>query len=185
MNVYDFDHTVYRGDSSLDFFLFVLCRKPYLAVLAPLQLCGVLLYFFHRVSKETMKEYFFSFIRFIPLETMIERFWNRNSRKINQWYMRQRRDSDVIISASPEFLLEPVVREHLRCALIGSKIDPKTDKYTGKNCHGEEKARRFRVAYDNEKIDNFFSDSYVDMPLMRIAECTFLVKNNKIKKVEI
>jgi putative flippase GtrA len=180
MNVYDFDHTIYRGDSSLDFFLFVLSRKPYLAVLAPLQLWGILLYFFHRVSKETMKEYFFSFIRFIPLEAMVRRFWDRNIGKINQWYMRQRQDSDVVISASPEFLLEPVVREYLHCALIGSKLDPKTGKYTGKNCHGEEKARRFRVAYPHAEIDRFYSDSYSDAPLADIAQQSFMVKGDSI-----
>jgi hypothetical protein len=185
MNVYDFDHTIYRGDSSLDFFFFVLRRKPYLAALAPLQAWGILRYLFHRISKETMKSSFFRFIRFIRVETMAEQFWKRNIRKIKPWYIEQRRDEDVIISASPEFLLEPVAREYLRCALIASRVDPKTGAYTGKNCYGEEKARRFRERYGDEKIDNFFSDDYADMPLMRIAKQAFLVKKDTIIKMEI
>jgi phosphoserine phosphatase/putative flippase GtrA len=180
MNVYDFDHTIYRGDSSLDFFFFVLRRKPYLAALAPLQAWGILRYLFHRISKETMKSSFFRFIRFIRVETMAEQFWKRNIRKIKPGYIEQRRYEDVIISASPEFLLEPVVREYLRCALIASRIDPKTGAYTGKNCYGEEKARRFRERYGDEKIDRFYSDSLSDAPLAGMAGQSFMVKNNRI-----
>jgi putative flippase GtrA len=180
MNVYDFDHTIYRGDSSLDFFFFVLRRKPYLAALAPLQAWGILRYLFRRISKETMKSSFFRFIRFIRVETMAGQFWERNIRKIKPWYIEQRRDEDVIVSASPEFLLEPVAREYLRCALIASRVDPKTGAYTGKNCHGEEKARRFRERYGDEKIDRFYSDSLSDAPLAGMAGQSFMVKNNRI-----
>ncbi|MDR3113908.1 MAG: haloacid dehalogenase-like hydrolase [Treponema sp.] len=185
MNVYDFDHTIYRGDSSLDFFFFALRRKPYLAVLAPFQAWGVMLYLFRLISKETMKAYIFCFIRFIPTEVMAGEFWKKRRRNIKPWYMRQRQEQDVIISASPEFLLEPLVKEYLHCALIASKIDPKTGVYDGKNCYGEEKVRRFREMYGGEKIDNFYSDDYADMPLMRIAEYAFLVKKDKIIKMEI
>jgi phosphoserine phosphatase len=185
VNVYDFDHTIYRGDSSLDFFFFVLRGKPYLAVLLPVQLWGILLYVFRRISKEAMKSYFFCFVRFIDAEPMAERFWKKRRRNIKSWYLRQRRDSDVIISASPEFLLKPAVTEYLHCALIASKIDPKTGVYNGKNCYGEEKARRFREIYGDERIDNFFSDDYADMPLMRTTGNAFLVKGDMIMKAEL
>jgi phosphoserine phosphatase len=185
MNVYDFDHTIYRGDSSLDFFFFVLRKRPYVALLMPLQIWGILLYLFRQISKETMKEYFFRFIRFIPVEVMVEQFWKKNVRKIKPWYIRQKQDKDVIISASPDFLLEPAVKAYLNCTVIASKIDPKTGVYNGKNCYGEEKTRRFRALYADEKIDNFFSDDYADMPLMRIAEHAFLVKKEAIIKMEL
>jgi phosphoserine phosphatase len=116
---------------------------------------------------------------------MARRFWEKRRRNIQPWYLRQRRDSDVIISASPEFLLEPVVTGYLHCALIASKVDPKTGVYDGKNCYGEEKARHFRARYGDKRIDNFFSDDYADMPLMRAAENAFLVKGDTIMKAEL
>jgi putative flippase GtrA len=180
MNVYDFDHTIYRGDSSLDFFRFVLRRRPYLIVLLPLQFWSIILYLFRRVSKEAMKEVFFRFIRFIPLEAMIIRFWQKNIRKIKPWYLNQKLDGDLIISASPEFLLDPVVRGYLRCALIASKIDPKTGSYRGKNCLGEEKVRRFREIYPDAEINRFYSDSYSDVPFAGLAGQSFMVKGNSI-----
>ncbi|MDR2394655.1 MAG: haloacid dehalogenase-like hydrolase [Treponema sp.] len=180
MNVYDFDHTIYRGDSSLDFFFFVLRRRPCLALLAPLQAWGILQYLFRQISKETMKAYFFRFVRFIPVDVVVAQFWERHIRKIAIWYWEQRNDRDVIISASPEFLLEPVVKEYMHGTLIASKIDPKTGAYNGKNCYGEEKVRRFREIYADEKIDQFYSDSLSDAPLALIAEKSFMVTGDHI-----
>jgi 4-hydroxybenzoate polyprenyltransferase len=77
MDVYDFDHTIYRGDSSFDFFTFVLRKKPYLEALLPLQLWGIMLHLFHLITKETMKSYFFMFVRFISVEAMIVQFWEK------------------------------------------------------------------------------------------------------------
>jgi phosphoserine phosphatase len=185
MNVYDFDNTIYTRDSSLDFYLFVLVRRPALVFLLPFQLWGIAAYLLRLWSKEQMKSAFFSFIRYIPLDAMLKRFWKSNARKIKPWYLEQKRGDDLIISASPEFLLEPAAREYLRCALIASRVDPKTGAYKGKNCYGEEKLRRFRERYGDEKIDKFFSDDYADMPLMRIAGQAFLVKKKVIIKAEL
>jgi phosphoserine phosphatase len=182
MNVYDFDHTIYDGDSSVDFFLFVLGKKPYLIAMVPIQILGVIQYLFGIVSKEKMKEAFFIFLRFIPAQAMAVRFWEKNRRKIKSWYLRQKQDSDVIISASPDFLLEPVVCGFLGVSLIASRIDMRTGKYTGKNCYGVEKPARFSALYPESNIRNFYSDSYTDIPLARQAECAFLVCKDTIVK---
>jgi phosphoserine phosphatase len=180
VNVYDFDHTIYGGDSSVDFFLFVLGKKPYLIILTPFQAVGILLYLLGFISKEKMKERFFVFLRFIPAREMAVRFWEKNRRKIRRWYLRQKQDDDVIISASPEFLLEPAVCGFLGVSLIASRVDARTGKYTGKNCYGEEKPARFSAAYPDARIRNFYSDSYTDKPLARQAEYAFLVCKDTI-----
>jgi len=182
VNIYDFDHTVYDGDSSVDFYWFVLCRKPYIIVFLPFQILGIVLFLFGIYSKERMKEMFFIFIRYIPLEIMTANFWECSRRKIKSWYLQQKLDSDVIISASPEFLLEPLVCGYLGVALIASRIDTSTGKYIGKNCFGEEKVRRLYEMYPSTEVDDFYSDSYSDEPLARIARNSFLVRNNKITK---
>jgi phosphoserine phosphatase len=175
MNVYDFDGTIYDGDSSLDFFRFVLSKKPYLLCLLPLQLLGMLKYALRIVLKEKMKEEFFIFIRFIPIDTMVSRFWDRHYKKIKPWYLAQKQDSDVVISASPEFLLASLVRDRLQVRLIASIIDTHTIRYVGKNCYGKEKVRRFRELYMDAEIDKFFSDNYSDLPLAQVAKNAFFV----------
>jgi len=180
MNVYDFDHTIYDGDSSVDFYRFVLCHRPYLIIFLPFQICGMALFLLGIYSKERMKEAFFIFIRYVSLQKMVSRFWKCNRRKIKSWYLQQKQDSDVIISASPEFLLEPLVRGYLGVALIASRIDANTGKYIGKNCFGEEKVTRLYTMYPSAVVVNFYSDSYSDEPLARIAKNAFLIRNNII-----
>jgi putative flippase GtrA/SAM-dependent methyltransferase len=52
--------------------------------------------------------------------------------------------------------------------------------YDGKNCYGEEKARRFRARYGDERIDAFYSDSLSDVPLAGLAEQSFMVKGGRL-----
>ena len=54
-------------------------------------------------------------------------------------------------------------------------------KYTGVNCHGKEKVKRFYEAFPNGKIDSFYSDSYSDSPLAEIADKAFMVDGDKIE----
>jgi len=182
MNVYDFDHTVYDGDSSVDFYRFVLRRSPRLIIFLPFQVWGITLFLFGIYSKERMKEAFFVFIRFIPVQETVRCFWDHNRKKIKLWYLSQKNDSDVIISASPEFLLEPLVCGYLGVTLIASRIDPCTGKYIGKNCFGEEKVARLYVMYPSVVIATFYSDSYSDEPLANMAKNAFFVHNDNITR---
>jgi len=180
MNVYDFDRTIYDGDSSVDFYLFALCRKPYLIALFPLQAWGMALYLLGIHSKENMKERFFIFTRFIPVQRTVSCFWDKNRTRIKPWYMRQKQDDDVVISASPEFLLEPLVCGYLGVSLIASRFDQSTGKCIGKNCFGEEKAMRLKQAYPDSIVESFYSDSLSDAPLAKIAGRSFIVKGQRI-----
>jgi len=180
MNIYDFDRTIYDGDSSVDFYLFVLCRKPHFIIFLPFQIWGMTLFLFGIYSKERMKEAFFIFIRYIPVQKTVRCFWDHNRKKIKSWYLSQKQDTDVIISASPEFLLEPLVCDYLGAALIASRIDTDNGKYIGKNCFGEEKVVRLYAAYPNDIIENFYSDSLSDTPLAQKARQSFIVKGQNI-----
>jgi len=180
MNVYDFDHTVYAGDSSVDFYVYVLCKKPYLIVLLPFQVLGVVLYIFGIYSKEAMKEKFFIFVRFISVGELVLCFWENKRKKIKAWYMQQKEDTDVIISASPEFLLEPLVCGYLGVSLIASRFDVSKGKYIGRNCFGEEKVVRLNEKYPGGVIETFYSDSVSDSPLAEKARQSFIVKGHKI-----
>ena len=179
MNVYDFDGTIYDGDSSVDFFLYALKQKPFLICYAPRQAFGFLLYGLKRISKTELKECFFSFLSGIDAEKLAEDFWKQNHRKIYKWYLDQQRPDDIIISASPEFLLKPICQRLGIHHLIASKVDAQSGKFSGENCYGSEKVCRLEDEYRVTQIDNFYSDSHSDLPLAQIANRAFLVKNGE------
>lgn len=180
MNVYDFDGTIYRGDSTLDFYRFCLRRHPLLARYLPVQAWGAVLYACKRVSKTRFKEYFFSFLRGLPdVDRDLSGFWREARKNIMDWYAARRSPEDVVISASPEFLLEGFFPGPEGKRLIASRVDKRTGRCTGLNCKGAEKVRRFREAYPADPIHAFYSDSKSDLPLARLAESAFLVRNGR------
>ncbi len=180
MNVYDFDKTVYKGDSTLDFYLYALKKKPSVIRCLPRQVWGTVLYMLKRIDKTALKEYFFCFLACIDAEKLAENFWMQNEHKIYGWYLRKKRKDDVIISASPYFLLKPICRTLGIKWLIASRVDMRTGRFTGKNCRGEEKLRRLLECFEDISIECFYSDSLSDLPLACIADKAFLIKKGKV-----
>lgn len=182
MNVYDFDGTIYNGDSTVNFFLYALKSKPSLVRYIPKQISGFVLYGQKQITKTKLKEIFFCFLPGIDAEQSADKFWNQNQHKIYGWYLKQHRPDDIIISASPEFLLKPICQRLNINYLIASKVDAQSGKFIGENCHGQEKVRRLADEYNISHIDRFYSDSYSDLPLAQIAEKAFLVKNGAVNE---
>ena len=184
-NVYDFDNTIYRGDSSVDFFRHCAAKYPraYLSALAALPF--LLLMQMGLAEKTRVKQRFYRYLRHVPdvLEE-VERFWLTHDQNLKDWYFAQKRDDDLIISASPEFLLAPVM-QRLGLSFLASRVDAASGRYTGKNCHGEEKVRRMRESYPEVQIDQFYSDSMNDLPLAKLAREAFMVKGDERKPFPI
>lgn len=181
MNVYDFDNTIYSGDSTTDFFLFSIKRHPSVLCLLPSIFCGFIkFYIFKKGTKTQFKQRIMYFVKKINYEKDITDFWSKKKNRIKKYYREQKLESDVIISASPAFVIEPVCRELGIRNIICSPVDVITGKYMGENCHGKEKVRRFREIYADATIENFYSDSYSDTPLAEISEKAFMIKGDKI-----
>lgn len=181
MNVYDFDGTIYDGDSTKDFYLFCLKKDIRLCRFWFTQLNGAIQYFFKKKTKTEFKELFYSFLNGIDdIDVMVDDFWKSHSSKLFSWYLHQKSSHDIIITASPEFLIKPIGEQlHVDC-VIASIVDPVTGKYYGKNCRGKEKVNRFMEKYYLDEIDSFYSDSQSDLPLAQKAKNSFLVKNGKV-----
>ncbi|MDO4982260.1 MAG: HAD-IB family phosphatase [Eubacteriales bacterium] len=181
MNAYDFDKTIYPKDSSAEFFGF--CLKSYpLAVLRAFP--GIISrYIAFKTRQGTfleLKEQVFSFLKYVPdIDSAVELFWQERKNNIGEWYLKRKKSDDVIISASPEFLLRPV-SEMLGVELIATVMDKRTGEISGLNCHDKEKVRRFRERYPEGRIAEFYSDSYADTPLAQAAEKAFMVGKGKI-----
>lgn len=176
MNVYDFDHTIYPGDSTLDFWRFCVRRRP--AALLPLPWAALSggLFKAGLCSRERFKGRFYRFLRHVPdVEEEVSAFWAEALGRICPWYLEQRREDDLVISASPEFLILPACRD-LGIRGIASQVSPETGALLGPNCRGEEKVVRLERDFPGAQIEGFWSDSSSDAPLARLAERAYLVK---------
>lgn len=180
MNVYDFDGTVYRGDSTVDFWLFCLRKKLGLVKYIGKQFAAIVLHLTGKIGTAELKSRFLCFLSSVDGEKMAEQFADLRFSHIEKFYLETMRPDDVIISASPEFLLKYFVRKLGAGTLIATKVDPATGKLTVPNCKGEEKVRRFLEKYPVGKIESFFSDSESDLPMARLAERAFRVKKGKV-----
>ena len=181
VNVYDFDGTIYNGDSSVDIYFFLLKRYPKLIAFFPKQMLGIVKYKLHLSSKEEMKEMYFSFLKGVRTDkTFVDDFWKQNQNKIKEWYLKQKRKDDVIISASPEFLLKPICDILGIDNLIATKVELSSGKFLSKNCQGVEKVVRFKESFSEAEIEAFYSDSKSDIYMAKLATKAFRVKKNSI-----
>ncbi len=179
LNVYDFDDTIFRGDSTRAFWLYCLRRAPRLIRWLPYQCVFAIRYCVGSIGKEALKQGFFSFLRDIPdASEWAEDFWELHFSRIYSWYLAQKQPDDLVISASPEFLLVPVCRRMGIRAPIASRIDPHTGRYDGRNCKGKEKVARFSSEFPDGVIDAFYSDSRSDEPLANLAKTAYFVKGD-------
>lgn len=182
MNVYDFDNTIFDGDSTFHFYLFSIKKhKKVLLYLPTLFIYWFRFYILHKGSKTKFKEKMYSFLKECDIDNDLNEFWKIKINRIKEWYLNQKEDTDIIISASPEFLLSPVAKK-LNVNLIASKVNKNTGKAEGENCYYDEKVNRLYKEFPNVKIDKFYSDSYSDSPLAKISNEAFIVNKNNIKK---
>lgn len=194
MNVYDFDKTIYHIDSSFDFYKYLAKRKPKVLLVLPITIVYAILYVFKIIDKTKLKEKFYSHLAYIDDENINEiviEYWETHLDGIFPYYLKQKESTDVVISASPYFLLEYICNKLGVGKLIATNVDVKTGKFTGKNCYGEEKVNRFCIEYNIDKnnlknigiIDKFYSDSKSDTPLAMMSKEAFVIdKYGKVNR---
>lgn len=181
ITIYDFDHTIYDGDASVDFYLYSVLHRPILLKYVPYQAWHLLLYILGLHSRKSFKERFFVFLKSVKdTDVLVDRFWQRHIRKIKDWYLIRDHSNDVIISASPEFLLRSM-GDHLSVyALIATKMDKKTGAIQGENCRGEEKVLRLESELGKVDVGSTYSDSLSDTPIFKLAKSAYVVRKNAI-----
>jgi len=180
MNVYDFDKTIYDGDCSVDFVKFCYRRNISLWRYIPKQGWAFVRFKLGIIDKTSMKNVIFSFFKGVNnIEEEVILFWDAHKSKLKDWYLNQKRGNDLIISASPEFLLRPLINE-LGIELIASDVDLQTGFNRQPNCYGYEKTVRFMQKYNRADIDEFYSDSLSDDPMAQLAKRSYFVAKNHI-----
>lgn len=180
-DVYDFDKTLYINDSTVMFYLYCLKNNKKVRKYLPTHILYFIKYQLKLIKKQVFKEKFFEFVECIEdIDKEVENFWKENKTKIRFNLLEKTDNEKIVISASPEFLLNNICKEIGVSRVMASEVDKKTGKFYSNNCFGEEKVKRFNKEFKNAEIENFFSDSLTDTPLAEISKNSYLVKKNKV-----
>lgn len=181
INVYDFDKTIFDGDSTQKFYLYLLKKQPQIVLYLPKQLFYFVPFVLGRMEKTKFKEKFYSCFNVVKnIDDEVLAFWNINIKGIKGWYYENQQPTDIIISASPYFLLKPICEKLGIKNLIASNVDKHTGKYSGLNCYGKEKVERLKKEIPGTIINEFYSDSFSDEPLAQLAKKSYIVHKNNL-----
>lgn len=185
MNGYDFDKTIHKGDSFTAFFFFTILKRPFLILALPFQAVLVLLHLVKLISKKEIKELAMMNLKFFKnKEKLVEEFWDKNIKNIKKWYLEQKQEDDIIISASPFFLINAACKRLGLKNVIATDMDISTGKINGKNCWGQQKVVEFEKQFGTDLIlKTFYSDSLSDIPMMKKAEKGIFVKGDERKVI--
>ena len=178
MNVYDFDKTIFAGDCSIGFGFWCMKHHPKLYfTFFPKALKNLILCKMKKMPEYLMQREFFRYLTLIDdFDEQIVRYWDKNEKKIAPWYLAQKRDDDLIISASPTCIIEPIAKR-LGVNFMATEYDREYGVILNNLMYAKEKAQ-YIIDHGFPVIDNFYSDSLADTPLALCAEKAFLVKDN-------
>jgi len=184
MNVYDFDGTILKGDSERYYFDYFFKKYP------KAKKHRIKLWYRNKLQKKNKLSdqeaasyaYSLSF-NYIPnIDEYLEEFWDVHEKYIKEWYKIAHLESDIVVSGTPRFILEPIMKRLGIKILIASELDKKTGIVTEPLCLKAQKEIRFQKEFDLKDIDKFYSDRKYDIYLAKHAKEAFLVKDNKIIK---
>ena len=184
MNLYDFDGTIYAGDSGIDFLKYSFIHKPLIVTKAIIKtIFKIFKYKRGKIEFQEVKETAFSFVNKINnLDLFIGKFVKKHKKKIKKFYLNQRNKKDVIITASLDFYVKPLCHSVGIKRIIATKYDINKCKIVGNNCKGEIKEKIIMNKFSNTKFEKFYTDSNDDKPLFPFALNTYIVNKDKIFK---
>lgn len=202
--VYDFDKTIYGGETGTDFLIFYMKKKPLKVFLFGISFVkDILLFLFKKIKLKELKGSYFKFLSdesADEVEKLANEFWEKRASKVYGWVpneiIENKKETDyvIVISASPLFLIDSFVKKLGFTHAFGTIMETEVrngEKYylpkvVGENCKNVEKVKVINRWAKEEgikyKIIKFYSDSIMDKPLFDIAEKKYWIK--KGKKIE-
>lgn len=185
---FDFDGTITTKDTLLEMFKYrhgkarfywgFLLNSPFLVAYK----AGILS---NQLAKERTLQHFFGGMKEADFNAFCEQFAatmipalvrDKALKEIDQ--LKQAGAEVVIVSASPENWLRPWCAT-LNLPLLATRLEVNNGAITGKikgnNCHGEEKVRRIREAYDLTQYTDIYcyGDTSGDKPMLALASHAF------------
>ena len=202
--VYDFDKTIYGGETGTDFLIFYMKKKPLKVFLFGISFVkDILLFLFKKIKLKELKGSYFKFLSdesTDEVEKLANEFWEKRASNVYGWVpneiIENKKETDyvIVISASPLFLIDSFVKKIGFTHAFGTIMETEVrngkkyylPKVVGENCKNVEKVKVINKWAEKEgikyKIIKFYSDSIMDKPLFDIAEKKYWIK--KGKKIE-
>ena len=117
-----------------------------------------------KMTEATMQREFFGYLTMVDdFDGQIERYWDKNEKRIASWYLAQKRPDDLIISASPNCVIESIANR-LGVRFMATDFDREYGVFLNKMKYAKEKTR-YIIDQGFPMIENFYSDSLADTPL--------------------
>ncbi len=188
MKVFDFDNTLYQGESVFDFAMFILRKKKAFLFYLPDFMKLLILYKMRRMDiasfTKALEKYSQTFLKYREeILSYADDFWQKNLHKIDQQMIEKVGKNDVIVTASPTFLLNYIKNVIPTKHILGTKVDLEEGKILFLNFQ-ENKVKYFKEEYGEAKIHQFYTDSLNDQAMMEISEQVFLVKKGICKQIK-
>ena len=188
MQIFDFDNTLYHGESAVDFALFMIKRNKRIIKWLPTIFYNLFKYKLCLVKMDEMERLVNNFLCDVirnkkEVMEMTELFWKTHRKRLDERIVRRIRSGDMIITAGPSFLIDAIKSELGEVRLICSEIDLDAKKLCYLN-FAKNKAKKFRELCGERKITSFYTDSYNDKALMEISEKVFMVKRKRVERIK-
>ena len=183
--LFDFDGTITRDDSLLEFIAYVVGFKKFfrgIFWLSPVLIGYKLKICSNNYARRWLMTYFFSGMSADKFAQICKKYSNTHIEDIVKFSAmakiaeyKANGDKVVIVTASLEDWLAPWCRAQ-GLELLGTRIKKKggviTGEIDGANCYGAEKVRRVREAYDTDAFERViaYGDSRGDKEMLEFAD---------------
>jgi HAD superfamily hydrolase (TIGR01490 family) len=199
LGIFDIDYTITSKETLVEFYKFILKKKPKLIKHLPSTLRSGLLYITKRIELKAAKQTFLSFVEGIhedEMNELVKEFYDKKLTKVFyqdaiDMIKKLKAEGCIIylISASAEFYLKEFYRIPEVDMVIGTRyrVDEKIHSCTmeGENCKGEEKVKRLMEVLKQKELEvdfknsYMFSDSLSDLPLLKLVGNPYLINFKK------
>ena len=189
MNVFDFDETIFDGDTAFEFITEFVRKNPSLMKLAPDIITVVRDYKNLTFRFEDLVDKYGGVISDLIVSQNVDArqiakdFWDKREHRIKPFYFEIQKEDDLIITASPKFQMDEICKRLGIKHYLASEFNLRTGEF-GRPCFRERKIEFFREAYPDGVIDDFYTDSLNDEFLFPYAKRVFFVKGHKIKRIK-
>lgn len=183
-DIYDFDKTVVPFDSALKYWGFCMLHCPWTLIFLPAQFIWGMMMLTKIISVRTCKKWCFFYIRFINNEKTVKKFWDKYQSSVFDWFKPENRvRPTIIISASPDFLIEEIARRMKVEYCICTVHDRKNGFMQGEVCRKAEKVARLKKELPDIEVCDVYSDNPdSDKYIFELGKRCFLVTKGAIKE---
>lgn len=188
MKVFDFDNTLYDGESIFDFAMFVIRKKKSLLFYVPI---GIKMLFFYKMRRYDIDSYTKDLKKYMKpllenqefIQNLVGEFWEEHIDKLYPHMLKKIKKEDVIVTASPDFLISGIQDVLNTDHILSTEVDFQKRCLRYLNFQ-ENKVKLFYKKFSKKQIDEFYTDSYNDKPFMDISKSVYLVKKGVCKKIK-